>query len=486
MGGGLAMTDVDQDGILDLWVTHGRAEKGRLFLGTGTGFTPAPGNNGIDLKGLDNAGYFVDIDSDGWDDFVSIQFQTNAIEVFKNDQTGQFVEATASTGIYIRKLTYSMAAGDYDLDGDIDLFFAHWSSAHSETGPNPVTEYLWENDGSGFFTDVSDKVEILPSFRQPPLEDVIAEHSFTPIFADVNSDRYPDILLAADFSSSQVLINNAGTSFTDETSADITDENGMGATVADFDNDGDLDWFVSSIWFTGPPEEMGYHGGVTGNRLYRNDGTGSFTEISAAAGVRDGAWGWGSCFADFDNDGNVDIFHTNGMRSSDSEDDDTTDLLYVFFRDPSRLFMSNGDGTFTEDARDLGLNHSDQGRGILCSDFNNDGRVDILVATNGKSPTIYENNFGNSNHYLQVDLEGPAGNREGIGARVTVETAAGTQMQEVTLGSNYLSQQPCILHFGLGAEDEVLSVTVTWPGLAAVTSRLENLSADQRLTIAAP
>ena len=486
MGGGLAMTDVDNDGFLDLYVTHGSYEKGRLFLGSGTGFVPAPGNNGIDLSGLDNAGYFVDIDSDGWDDFISIQFITNRVEIFKNDQTGNFAEATASTGIFLRMLTYSLAAADYDLDGDIDLFFAHWGGIWSDTEPNPITQYLWENDGSGFFTDVSSKVEIIPSFRQPPLTDILAEHSFTPIFADVNSDRYPDILLAADFSSSQVLINNAGASFTDATTDAISDENGMGATVADYDRDGDLDWFVSSIFFTGPPEQMGYHGGVTGNRLYNNDGNGVFTEVSDAAGVRDGGWGWGSCFADFNNDGDADIFHTNGMRSSASQDNDTTDLLYVFFRDPSRLFMSNGDGTFSEEASALGLNHQDQGRGVICSDFDNDGWVDILVATNGKSPSLFKNEFNNSNHYLQIDLEGPPGNLKGIGARVTVETATGPQMQEVVLGSNYLSQQPSTLHFGLGGETAVTAVTVTWPGLAAIETRLENLTVDQRLTISSP
>ena len=126
MGGGLAMADIDRDGFLDLYVTHGSYEKGRLFLGNGTEFVPATNNNGIDLSGLDNAGYFIDIDSDGWDDFISIQYQTNFVEIFKNDRTGHFVEATASSGIYLQKRTYSIAAADYDLDGDIDLFFAHW------------------------------------------------------------------------------------------------------------------------------------------------------------------------------------------------------------------------------------------------------------------------------------------------------------------------------------------------------------------------
>ena len=479
MGGGLAMSDVNKDGFLDLYVVHGLNEKGRLFLNDGTEFVAAPNNNGINPRGIDNAGYFIDLDSDGWDDFVSIQYEANFVEIFINDQTGHFAEATASTGIYMRKPTYSMAAADYDLDGDIDLFFAHWGWAWTET--DPVTEYLWENDGSGFYTDVSDIIEIIPSFRVPPLDDFLAEHSFTPIFADINSDRYPDILLAGDFGSSQVLINNAGASFTDATTDVISDENGMGAAVADYDNDGDLDWFVSSIYHT--EKDKNYQGGESGNRLYQNDGNGNFADVTDAAGVRDGDWGWGSCFADFDNDGNVDIFHTNGMRSANSLDADASDPLFVFFDDPSRLFLSQGDGTFAEQAVALGINHDDQGRGVLCTDYDNDGRVDVLIATNGKSPTIYRNGFNNGNHYLQVDLVGPPGNRKGIGARVIIETATGTQVQEVLLGSNYLSQQPSTLHFGLGGETTVIAVTVSWPDLAGTVTRIENVNSDQRLTI---
>ena len=485
MGGGLAMSDVDNDGLQDLYVVHGRHDEGRLYLNDGTKFVSAPGNNGIDLTGLDNAAYFVDINGDGWDDFISIQYRTNYVEIFINDQTGNFDEATASTGIYLSKPTYSLAAADYDLDGDLDLFFAHWGIPWA-TPNEPITQYLWENDGAGAFTDVSDIVEVKASLRPPPIDDVFYEHSFTPIFADVNSDRFPDILLASDYTGSQVLINNSGLSFSDATTDAISDENGMGAAVADYDNDGDLDWFVSSIYFRGREEDKEYVGGITGNRLYANDGSGVFTDVTETSGIRDGAWGWGACFEDFDNDGHVDIFHTNGMISILSIEGDETDPFYPYHDDRSRLFLSQGDGTFAERSILAGMNHVDQGRGIICSDFDNDGGVDIIVATNGKSPTAYRNTANNGNHYIQVDLEGPAGNSKGIGARIIVETSNGTQMREVVMGSNYLSQQPATLHFGLGDATSVTALTVTWPGIAGIETRLENLDVDQRLTVQSP
>ena len=134
----------------------------------------------------------------------------------------------------------------------------------------------------------------------------------------------------------------------------ITDENGMGAAVGDYDNDGVLDWFVSSIW--DPNGVVEGHWGVTGNRLYHGVDDGTFIDATETAGVRAGYWGWGATWADFDNDGHLDLFHVNGFGRS---------LGYFetreFVADPSRLFMANGDGTFTERSADLGLADTEMG-----------------------------------------------------------------------------------------------------------------------------
>ena len=216
----------------------------------------------------------------------------------------------------------------------------------------------------------------------------------------------------------------------------------------------------------------------SGNRLYENaDGFGAFVDVTEEAGVREGHWGWGACFADFDNDGHMDIFHTNGHREQGRPQ---------FRTDPSVLFMSNGDGTFTERATELGVRHTDQGRGVVCADYNDDGWVDIFIANNGKSPTVFRNDHDNGNHYLAIDLLGLDGNPEAIGAKVRVTTASGTQFQEVQLGNGYLSHGPSTLHFGLGEDDAITAVDVVWPGPGGHASRVEGLSIDRKVSIRHP
>ena len=467
--GGLAMDDIDNDGMLELYVAHGRNAKGRLFDYVDGRFVAIEDNNGISPSAMDRAGYFVDLDGDGWKDFVSIQYEN--VEVFMNDRTGHFVEATASSNIQHYRSTFSLAAGDFDLDGDLDLFFAHWAGTFHRG--DVLTEYLWENDGSGRFRDVS----YLVAIRDEPFENlpnVVPESSFTPTFADIDSDGYPDMLLASDYGTSQVLRNEGGYAFADATSGVISDKNGMGGAVADYDRDGDLDWFVSSI------HDLPNHGvGTdTGNRLYRNvDGLGNFEDVTDASGVRNGDWGWGSCFADFDNDGHLDIFHTTGMQENGDR----------YMDDPAHLFVSDGDGTFTERAESSGITHTGQGRGVVCTDYNDDGKIDILIANNGESPTVYENDSENDHHYLFIDLTGTGRNPGAIGARVTVTSPSGVeQMHEVQLGTWYLSQGPHTLHFGFGEEDEVSKIEVLWPGRGGITSELHDVGADQRIEIEHP
>ena len=486
--GGLALVDIDGDGRPELYVAHGASEPGRLFSWNGKRFAARAANGGITPSAPDRAGYFIDLDDDGAPDFLSIH--ERGLQAFRNDGSGRFAEMRSpfgeSGGSVAADLAtdqyYSMAAGDFDRDGDLDLFFAQWGK--STYGVHAPFHYFWRNDGKGRFADISHMVPVrsvrLRLMKTP------AEMSFTPTFSDIDGDGDPDILLAADFGTGQVLRNDGGRRLTDIRDVVITDENGMGSAVADYDRDGDMDWFVTSIH---DPEGLSGEG-PTGNRLYRNLGDGRFEDATDAAGVRAGGWGWGACFADFDNDGHVDIFHTNGYGVTEAGQygapEEAVGKFAGFLEDPSRLFMANGDGAFTERSSELGIRHTGQGRGVVCADYDGDGRIDILISNHDASPTVYRNMLETGNRWLAIDLEGRHANPHAVGARVTVVTASGRQVQEVRLGTAYLSQSPATLHFGLGAASAIRTVEVKWPGPGNRVTRVENVRADRLLTIRQP
>jgi hypothetical protein len=291
------------------------------------------------------------------------------------------------------------------------------------------------------------------------------------------------LVLASDFSTSQTLVNrpdgSGGFVFANVTGREvISDENGMGATVLDRNNDGVLEWFVTSIW--DPDGEAEANWGVTGNRLYENistDGELAFKDITEEAGVRDGLWGWGACAADFDNDGFIDLFHVNGFGYIPSEVDNGSakqqyDNLTAnqFQGTPPRLFMNNGDGTFTERAEEWDIDVPSEGRGVVCFDYDRDGDMDIAVLDHSSGLQFFENRMGShDNHFLNVRLVGEFPNTDAIGARVSVTADVGgghgiqTMLRLSNANSNFNSQNPPDLHFGLGEAVIADQIQVDWP-----------------------
>ena len=373
-----------------------------------------------------------------------------------------------------------MAFGDYDQDADLDLFISHWTFTPNEL-PAGSTRHLWRNNGDGTFSDVSDAALITGAIIEQD-----NDYTFSPTFTDIDNDGDLDLLVVADNTATQVLINDGDlggglTTFTYATDRDvITDDAGMGSSVADFDNDGDLDWFVTSISLgddtnARPTKSDNAGFNLTGNRFYRNEGNGVFSDQTDAAGVRKGYWGWGSCAADFNNDGLLDIFHVNGM-----DDPNTT----AYLRDPSRLFINNGDGSFTEYSEPLGLVDRKSGRGVSCFDGDQDGDIDILVANNNDSASLFRNDGGNQLNYVNVRLSNVAPNTRAIGARIYVSTDGVTQLREIQNGNNYVSQNPAEQHFGLKNATVIDNIRVVWPDGSA-TER-NNIDAYQRVTVTLP
>ncbi|MFQ5739480.1 MAG: CRTAC1 family protein [Acidobacteriota bacterium] len=470
--GGVAAGDFDGDRLVDLYLVRGDIGPNLLLRNRGDGsFEEVAEAAGLDLRQTIGSGpTFGDYDGDGWLDLVIGGVEGTPPRVFRNRGDSTFAETTAETGITAQGDTFSAAFGDYDRDGYLDLFLTHWMGQRSV---NPEDVHLWRNQGDGRFEPRSDEQLGLTGYREK-------DFTLSPNFADLNNDGWPDLVVTGDFGTSKVFLNLKDGTFTNITdSTVVTDENGMGAAVADFDNDGDLDWFISSIW----DPNQGFGWGTTGNRLYSNRGDGTLEDVTSQAGVRIGYWGWGSCFEDFDNDGNLDLFHVNGFVPLPNQRDvpETDPPGQIFWNDPSRLFMSNGDGTFTEESEEIGLEDRGQGRGVVCFDYDRDGDVDIFVANNSGRHKLYRNEGGNRNHFLTVRLRSRSPNSRAVGARIYVRTRAFTQMRETQAGSNYVSQHPDEVYFGLGEETRVNRLTVNWPSGRITTYR--NLPSDQLLVI---
>ena len=354
---------------------------------------------------------------------------------YQNNGDSTFTDRTIHTQLSNAD-TYSISAADLDKDGDLDIAITRWIF-HDD-------EIIWFNDGTGQFTDNT----------SPFLSDATHQSTFTAGLVDVNNDYVTDLLMTSDFSDSKYYLSNNTANLQLVSTNAISDENGMGGAYADYDNDGDLDWFVSSIYDADGVSEANW--GTSGNRLYQNDGSGNFTDVSQAAGVRHGFWGWGSCFADFNNDMHQDLYHVNGFPIGDLGIDETD-----FDADPARMFINQGDGTFIEMGATLNVADTGQGRAILCFDNDNDGDIDILVQNNDQQSVFFENNLADGSHYLQIKLQQPGPNMDGIGAKIYVVAGGVTQMRQVMAGGNYGSTVWTTQHFGLANNTSAL-VHVHW------------------------
>jgi len=471
-GGGLAVVDIDQDGNVDLYLVAGDGSPNRLFRNDGNNqFVDIAATIGLDLTHKGSGPAFADIDGDGDLDLFIGAVAGDPFYLMRNDG-GQFVDVTQTSGITITaENTVSAGFGDYDMDGDLDLVLAHWGNPQSND-----TETLWANNGDGTFHSASIQSGIAGTLLVPArgaAPGQLTDYTFAPMFTDLDMDGDPDLVISADFVTSQVYRNNGDGTFQLITDRNvIIDDSGMGSAVGDYDNDGDMDWFVTAI--REDPSQPDAH---IGNRLYRNLGDGTFEDVTEEAGVVDGGWGWGACMEDFDNDGDLDIFHVNGFDAASAQD---------FLFDQVRYFESQGDGTFVETATDAGLTDTGQGRGVACVDFDNDGDIDIFISNNewlSDTNVFYENNLGAGNHFLDVRLTGNGSNTAGVGARIEINGGGTTQIREIRAGNQYVSQSPAEAHFGLGQVD-VVDITVYWPDGAQ--SDLMGVTVDQMLTIIQP
>lgn len=508
MAVGLAVEDIDNDGDEDLYLSRGSDGYNVLLensaadllalnqLSENAGFNDVTADYNLPtgVNGEDMAiPFFLDLDGDTDMDLLLggvSSSASNNVQVYKQDNN-QLFQLDLSSGLSTPLHIYSFSAADYDKDLDLDIFMAHWGELNNNS------HMLWAQDNNTF-SDISNNAGLSEAYSTLEYKNysgqVIvgpAQFNFSPNFADMNNDGWLDLVIAGDFATSKYLLSVPDSTtpdlrrFVEQNAIVLDDENGMGAAVGDYDNDGDLDWFVSSIYDPNGIAEGNW--GVTGNRLYQNDGTGLLSEVSADTGVRQGYWGWGACFADFNNDGHLDLFHVNGMGIAGQ-----TPVFNEFVTDASRLFMADGHQGFIESSSALGIEDTRQGRGVSCFDYDLDGDLDILIINSGQAPRLYRNNSDGSmtHHYLSIRLKGDGQNSQGIGARIYVTNPAPAgnlpkqQMRELRAGTNFASQDPAIAHFGLGQATTV-DVRVVWPDDAADTI-CTGISSGQRIWLSHP
>jgi len=528
--GGIAAADYDNDGFYDLFIPDGVSSRLLRNRGDGT-FEDVTERAG--LGGLDgvSAAVFGDYDNDGWKDlFVSRTFRPN--QLFHNNGDGTFTDVTARSGLGEDCCTTVASWGDYDNDGWLDLYVGRYLDPRQRI---PTTFYarngepnrLYHNNGDGTFTDVTEQAGVGDTGL-----------CLGSAWGDYDGDGHPDLFVVNDFGRSTLYHNNGDGTFEDVTVAAgaLAYGAGMSASFADYDNDGLLDLYTADIrsehaWFAAPPTVGRYMASswkqgvwrtdmplywqifrqsgcrfvavfremAAGNHLLRNRGDGTFEDVSARAGANPVGWFWGSVFADFDNDGWLDLYSANGWvygeRGTEIELEFLDNVVGrqrdyktgVFF-DPrhfgnrswhgwerNRHLRNNGDGTFQEIGRGAGTDLLTNSRGVAVADFWNRGALDLAVAANGGRHALLRNEVGVRRHWLQVELTGVSTNRDAVGARVEIVAGGVRQLREVSAGDGYASQSTLRLHFGLGEAPGAEEMTVRWPA-SGLVERFENVA----------
>jgi hypothetical protein len=470
---GVSAGDLDGDGFVDLFVTGGAGEDHFLRNLSGAGFeralaaelgvTPLVGD--AQYGRASGAPLLADLNADGHLDLFigGASYLTDDMtygRTFWGSAQGRFEIAPERAGPPSDSAVASAAAADYDLDGDLDVVTTHWLD-------EPGTR-LWQNT-RGSFADGMIYSGLMQGARS-------LRGSLAANFVDLGNDAYPELLVAVDLHDSAAFANDTGKLSLLEGNV-LDDDSGMGATVADFDGDLDMDWFVSAILHEGECRSCDFEG--RGNRLYRNDGAGDLTDVSLEAGVRDGGWGWAACAADLDLDGDVDLLHTNGMTFYAARG---AELAAQFADDALRLFLNDGTGKFERADARLGLVDLDQGRGLVCFDYDRDGDIDVFVHNHDQPARLWRNDLS-TGHALSVALSGEGANTQAIGARLWLRVGDAWQVRDIRAGTNYASQDPAEAHFGLGDATRVDELWIRWPTRDPKLTKLTDLPADHLIVV---
>ena len=465
-GRGSAWGDYDNDGDLDI-VAVGTYQPHALYRNNGDGtFTNVAAQAGIADPRGGWGSLFADYNNDGYPDlYITRGGWSGAAEntLYHNNGDGTFTDVTHTAGVADPQSSFCAAWADYDNDGYIDLYIADGVIGDG------AANVLYRNNGDGTFTNTAEIAGVANT-----------GNSLGTAWGDYDKDGYID-LHVVNFGQSNVLYRNNG----DGTFTDVTATTGMNLPITDafvtfffdVDNDADLDIFISNsgsfqAFIAGQITGTAPHDGDR-QVLYRNNGDGTFTDVTREAGLYHAFGAMGANFGDVDSDGYLDIYLATGAPQMGRLERDA-------------LFRNNGDGTFTDATFALGLGNIGKGHGVTFGDADTDGDVDIYVSVGGafigdQWHNLFYQNTGTGNNYLTLKLVGGKSNRDGIGSKVTLRVGDSIIYREVSGGCGFGSTNSLQLEIGLGAHTKIDTLEIVWPSGQVDIHR--NLSVNQKLVV---
>ena len=477
-GGGVAFFDYDNDGREDILFVQGSTLElnhagkdplSRLYRNRGDGtFVDVTEAAGLKSRGWGMGAAVGDYNNDGWADLYLTRLGPNVL--YRNNGDGTFTDVTGEAGVGDSRWSTSASFGDYDGDGNLDLYVANYLDVGPNKLPPPRSmkcthldhpvlcgprgipgepDVLYHNNGDGTFSDVT---------KQSGAEDKNRYFGLGVIWADIDNDGDLDLYVGNDATPNLLFINRGDGTFDEEgyfsglaVSGDGKEQASMGIDIADYDNDGLLDVYLT-------------HFAKDYNTLYHDEGDALFVEVSDQSGVQKNEWNkvsWGTRFADFNLDGWKDILYANGHVYPFL----LTAGLSEVYEQPKSLYLNQRDGTFRDVSDQTGpdMAKGSVGRGVAFADWDNDGDIDFVCVNLNGPPQLFRNDFKTDRHWVMFRTVGSKSNRDGIGARITVKTGSLEQIWEIkrTVGI-YASSDPRA-HFGLGDAATIDSVKVRWP-----------------------
>ncbi len=496
-GTGVAIFDYDNDGWPDIFLVNGTtlegsplesAPSGHLYHNNHDGtFSDVTAKAGLLGAGWGQGVCVGDYDNDGWEDIYVTYYGKNRLY---HNLGGKFEEVAEKAGVAGDGKAWGSGCAfvDYDRDGQLDLVIANYADFDLAHGPLPGEfptclwkgiavfcgprglpsrkNILYHNLGKGRFQDVT-----MPAH----IDRTMGHYCFSVTPFDYDNDGWPDIYVACDSTPSILYHNNRDGTFTDEGifsgaayNADGREQAGMGSAVADYDGDGNLDLFRTNF-------------SDDTSTLYHNNGDGTFTDVTYSAGLGSNTkyLGWGTAFLDLDNDGWPDLIAVNGHVYPEVD----TLNLGIDYSEAKLLYRNNGNGTFTDISHTAGpgIATPAAARGLAVGDLWNDGRLSAVIVNRNDPPSLLVNRTAYPNHWIAIKTIGTKSNRDGIGARLTLKTARRQQVDEVRSGSSYISNNDMRVHFGLGASTHVEFLEVRWP--SGLIERFSSPAIDAILTV---